>query len=147
MRVLLATALLVAQAALPPGQRFQGHWTADVAASRFNPGVVVKAATLDFAVTSETVSITDGITDGSGREIGTGTTVFRTDGKVYPHEQLLSGLTVVCQWKGPSLLDTVLTRRNGIVDHVTYEVSEDGETLTLRTQGPLGSQTILYRRD
>lgn len=147
MRILLLAALQFAQAESTSGQPFQGHWTADVAASRFNPGFVVKAASLDFVVTSETVSVTDRITDGSGREIGTGATIFRTDGKSHPHDQLLPGLTVVCQWKGPSLFDTVLTRPNGIVDHVTYEVSEDGRTLTLKTQGPLGSQAILYRRD
>ena len=145
MRILLG--VLFAQAALAPAPQFQGHWTADVAASRFNGSVVVTAASLDFAITPETVSLTDQVTDGSGREIGTGTTVLRTDGKPYPHDQLLPGLTVVCQWKSALLLYTVLTRRNGIVDHVTYEVSENGRTLTLRTEGPQGAQTILYRRD
>ena len=126
---------------------FAGHWTADLAASRLNGAVVVKAASLEFVVTSETVAITDRAFDVSNRDVGTGTTTLRTDGEPHSHDELLSGLAVVAQWRGPRTLDTVLTRKNGIVDRVTYQISDDGRTLITRTAGPLGTQEIVFRRD
>lgn len=124
---------------------FTGYWTADIPASRFNGAVAVKAASLQFVVTSETVTITNRTIDISNRDLGTGTTTFRTDGQSHPHDELLVGLMVVAQWRGPRLLDTVLTRRNGMVDHVTYE--HDRGTLTAKTAGPFGTQKIVFRRD
>jgi hypothetical protein len=144
--VWLAVALL-AQSSASADHPFAGHWTADLAASRFNGPVVVKAASLEFVVTSETVAITHRTIDSSDRDVGTGTTTLRIDGESHPHDELLPGLTVVARWRGPRLLDTVLTRRNGIVDHVTYEISDDGRTLTTKTAGSLGTQEIVFRRD
>jgi hypothetical protein len=40
----------------------------------------------------------------------------------------------------------VLTRRNGVTDHVTYELSSDGSVLAARTAGPFGTQEIIFRR-
>lgn len=142
----LAVAFL-AQGSVDAVHPFQGHWTADIAASRFNGTVAVKAASLEFIVTSETVTITNRTIDMSNSDVGTGTTTFRTDGESHAHDELLAGLTVVAQWHGPRLLDTVLTRKNGIIDHVTYEISGDGRTLTTKTAGPLGTQEIVFRRD
>ena len=110
-------------------------------------GRVVDRDDLEFVVTPETVAITNRTIDISNRDVGTGTTTLRTDGESHPHDEVLPGLTVVAQWRGPRLLDTVLTRRNGIVDHVTYEISDDGRTLTTKTAGPLGTQEIVFRRD
>jgi hypothetical protein len=116
---------------------FSGHWTADIAASRFNGAVAVKAASLEFVVTSETVAITNRTIESANRDVAPGTTTLRTDSESHPHDELLPGLTVVARWRGRRLLDTVLTRRTGIVDHVTYEISDDGRTLTMKTAGPL----------
>src|SRR5258706_8950057 len=142
----LAVALL-AQSSVNPGHPLAGRWTADIRGSRFNGAVAVKETSLEFVVTSETVAITNHTIDISDRDLGTGTTTLRTDGKSYPHDELLIGLTIVTQWKGPKLLATVLTRSSGIVDHVTYEVSDDGRTLTTKTSGPLGTQEIVFRCD
>jgi hypothetical protein len=143
---LIAVALL-AQNSLSVDHPFAGRWTADLAASRFNGAVVVKAARLEFVVTSETVAITDHTIDVSNRDVGTGTTLLRTDGESHPHDELLPGLMVVAQWRGPRMLDTVMTRKNGMIDHVTYELSDDGRTLITKTDGPLGKQEIVFRRD
>jgi hypothetical protein len=147
MILLLAIVSLGQIALTVPDYSFAGHWTADVAASRFNGAVAVKAASLDFVVRPQAVEITNRTTDTSGRELGTGTTTFTTDGQPHPHDELLPGLIVVARWNGPRQLDTVLTRTNGIVDRVTYEVSDNGRTLTTRTAGPLGTQEIVFRRE
>jgi len=47
---------------------------------------------------------------------------------------LMPGLIVVARWRGSHLLETILTRNDGHVDRVTYDVSADGRTLT--TEGP-----------
>ena len=126
---------------------FSGHWTADVLASRFNGAVAVKMATLEFVVTSETVIITNHAIDNFNRDVDTGATTLRTDGESHEHDELLPGLTVIARWRGPRLLDTVLTRTNGIVDHVTYEIFDDAKTLTTKTVGSLGTQEIVFHRD
>src|SRR5216683_2559512 len=102
--------------------------------------------TLQFAARGDTVSTTDGDGNASGQEEGHGTRTFQTDGKEHPHDELMPGLLVVDRWRGPHVLETVLTRRNGQIDRVTYEVSADDKTLTTRTSGDLGDQVIVFDR-
>ena len=125
---------------------FNGDWVADMAASRFNGSVAVKAATLDLAVSESAVTITNHSIDTSNRDLGTGTSTFTTDGKAHVHDELMPGLSVVAKWANDRLLDTVLTRPNRVSDHVTYEISADGKTLVTRTAGPFGTQEIVFRR-
>ena len=68
------------------------------------------------------------------------------DGEEHPHDELLPGLVVVTRWRGPRLLETILTRKDGQIDRVTYEVSANGQTLTVKTEGPLGGQLIVFER-
>lgn len=98
-------------------------------------------------MTTETVQIVVRQTGATGRPIGTGTTVFRTDGHAHPHDALLPGLTVVATRPTPRRVDTVLTRRNGVVDRVSYVVSPDGLELTTHTEGPFGRQTIIFTKN
>jgi hypothetical protein len=141
-----ALAVLVQTGGAATEHPFVGRWTADLAKSKLHTGSPLRAPTLQFAVTSESVSITDDARDASGRAIGTGQTTFQTDGAPHPHDKLLPGLTVVANWRGPRRLETVLTRASGEVDRVTYEVSADGQTLTTTTSGSLGTQVIVFRR-
>ena len=57
---------------------------------------------------------------------------------------LMPGPIVVARWRGSHLLETILTRKDGQVDQVTYEVSADGSTLTTTTSGTLGEQVIVF---
>jgi hypothetical protein len=141
-----ALAILVQTGRAAAEHPFAGLWTADLAKSKLHAGSPLRAATLRFAVTSESVSITDDARDASGRAIGTGQTTLVTDGAPHPHDKLLPGLTVVASWRGPRRLETVLTRASGEVDRVTYEVSTDRHTLTTTTTGSLGTQVIVFRR-
>jgi len=123
-----------------------GHWTADLSRSTLHPNAQVQATTLRFAVLGDTVSVTESVISPSGQEQGHGTSTFQTDGQPHPHDELLPGLIVVAKWSNPRTLDTVLTRRDGHVDHVTYQVSPDGKTLITTTAGDLGNQIIVFDR-
>ena len=57
---------------------------------------------------------------------------------------LMPGLIVVARWRGSHVLETILTRKDGQVDQVTYEVSADGSTPTTTTSGTLGEQVMVF---
>jgi hypothetical protein len=125
---------------------FNGRWIADMSTSRFNGSIAVQSASLDFLVSAESVVITNHSIDKSGRDVGTGTSSFRTDGQPHVHDELMPGLIIVATWSGDRTLNTVLTRPNGVMDRVSYELSSDGSTLVTRTAGPFGTQEIVFRR-
>jgi hypothetical protein len=126
---------------------FAGNWVANMAKSQLRPNAQIQGERLRFEVSEVTVSISDSVITTSGREIGQGTTTFQVDGRVHPHDELLPGLTVIARWRGTHLLETVLTRRNGQIDRVTYELAENGQTLTVKTEGDLGGQLIVFDRN
>ena len=142
---LLIGMVMVLRFAGQPSHPFDGQWIADMTASRFNGAVAIKSATLEFRVSEDAVIITNHTTDPSGRDFG-GSSTFRTDGQPHTHDELMPGLMVAAKWSGDRLLDTVLTRRTGEADHVTYEVSADGKTLITKTVGSLGTQEIVFKR-
>ena len=123
---------------------FAGNWVANMAKSQLRPNAHIESERLRLEVTKDNVSITDSVITTSGREIGQGTTTFQVDGQAHPHDELLPGLTVIARWRGTHLLETVLTRRNGQIDRVTYELAENGQTLTVKTEGDLGGQLIVF---
>jgi hypothetical protein len=73
------------------------------------------------------VSITDTVIDASGQNVGHGTTTFRADEKEHAHDDLVPGLVAVARWRGSHVLETVLTRKDGQVDRITYEISAEGK--------------------
>ena len=125
---------------------FTGHWIGNLAQSSIRANANIQRFTLDVAVAADLITLTDHTIDASGRDVGYGTTAFRTDGIAYPHDELAPGLTVVARWSGDRVLETVLTRPN-VVDRITYEVSADGTRLTTKTSGPLGTQTFVFDRN
>ena len=141
---LFALMLLVfGQAEVSP---LEGRWTADLSASRLHPGVSVRSIALTFVVSPNRVRITDDVVLASGQQVGHGPTEFVTDGQEHRNDALLTGLIVQARWVNPRRLETVLKRPNGVVERVNYEASADGRTLTNTTDGPLGSQVIVFRR-
>jgi hypothetical protein len=124
--------------------QFVGHWTADLSTSSLNARV--RSTALDVAVDGDMVSITDRVTNLSGQEVGRGTITFQVDGREHPHDELIPGLVVVARWRGAFVLETILTRRNGQIDRVSYEVSSDGKTLTRTTTGNLGEPRTVFDR-
>jgi len=83
--------------------------------------------TLQVAVIGDTVSITDTVVIPSGQNVGQGTTTFQTDGREHSHDELMPGLIVVARWRGPDVLETILT---GKMDRST-----GSPTKCLRTDG------------
>ena len=124
----------------------EGRWTADLSASRLHPGVSVRSIALVFVVSPNRVRITDDVVLASGQQVGHGPAEFVTDGQEHRNDALLAGLVVQARWVNPRRLETVLKRPNGVVERVSYETSADGSTLTNTTDGPLGSQVIVFRR-
>jgi hypothetical protein len=144
MKLWLALTLAVlGQADTSP---FQGRWTADLAASQLHKGVSVRSIALTFAVEATRVRITDDVVSDSGKPIGQGSVDFVTDDQEHRNDAVLPGLMVRARWATPRRLETVFRRASGVIERVSYEVSPDGGTLTNTTEGPLGSQRILFRR-
>jgi hypothetical protein len=95
---------------------------------------------------TDRVRITDDVVSMSGQQVGQGAAEFVTDGHEHPNDALVKGLIVTARWASPRRLETVFKRPNGTVERVNHEVSDDGATLTNTTDGPLGSQVIVFRR-
>ena len=139
-------ALLALTAGQPDAHALEGRWVADLAASRLHAGTAVRSIALTFVVRSDRVRISDEVVSASGEQVGHGPAEFITDGQPHPNDALLPGVIVQARWVTPRLLETVLTRRSGVVERVSYERSPDGLTLTNTTEGPLGSQIVVFRR-
>jgi hypothetical protein len=103
IQMLFAASLLILGMQASP---FDGHWTADMTASRFNGAVIVKETTLDFVVSNDSVAITTRSVTPDERIVGPSTSRFVTDGESHQHDELMPGLVVVARWVTPRLLDT-----------------------------------------
>ncbi|RPI48271.1 MAG: hypothetical protein EHM55_25845 [Acidobacteria bacterium] len=125
---------------------FEGRWVADLAASQLHSGVQVRSIGLAFGIGGDRVRITDNVVSTAGKQIGQGTIEFITDDRDHPLDRVVPGMVARARWAGPRRLETVFTRRSGVVERVNYEVSADGTTLTNTTEGPLGLQRVIFRR-
>jgi hypothetical protein len=64
----------------------------------------------------------------------TGTFKIHPDGKEHPIPGS-PGLVEVSRWAGPHTLETVARQEGKVVGHSSYEVSDDGKTLTAKISG------------
>jgi len=92
------------------------------------------------------VSITDTVVIPSGQNVGHGAATFHTDGK----EHRTSDLMPATDSRGrmawlTSILETILTRKDGRSRPVIYEVSTDGAP-SPDTSAHLGEQVIVFDR-
>ena len=104
-----------------------GTWTLDRARSRQRPDAPFRRASVAFAVLADTVTITDVVQDASGHEERNVTTI-RADGQEHASEH---GYDVTASWRGAHMLEMVVMKDGKEVSRLTYEVSRDGDTLTL----------------
>jgi len=104
-----------------------GAWTANVPESTPHPDDPFRSATLEFAVEGDLVTITDVVIDASGRE-ERGRNMLHADGveRTYEH-----GYGVAARWLSERALEATVTKQGALEGRVTYEVSTDGNTLTL----------------
>ena len=127
-------ALVVAPAALAQGKNpLAGTWQANIAKSKRHPNHLFKSLTMRFEISDFEVSLTYTGVSMSGAE-ETGTFKIHPDGREHPIPGA-PGLVEVSRWVGPRILETLATKDGKEVGHSTYEVSEDGKTLTARISG------------
>jgi len=82
---------------------------------------------LHIAVTGDTVTITDVVVDSSGRE-ERGVNTIRADGYGHAVEH---GYVLTTRWRGARVLETMVKKNGQQVSRLTYEVSPDGQNLTI----------------
>jgi hypothetical protein len=118
------------QSGRPEGPHlFGGKWTANLSKSRRHPSNPFQSATLQVAVARDTVTIIDAVVDASGRE-EQGKNTILADGKEHPSEHG-NGYVLTARWIGPLILETYAKKDGQVAGWGRYEVSNDGETLTI----------------
>lgn len=139
---LLVPAVPAAQAPAVRENRFVGDWVMDVSKSRLSPALPIQSATLQIAVSGNTISMS-GTMVVAGKEIKRAET-FRSDGTETP--ATIPGINLAAQWVGPHVLATVGMKGDRLLALDTYEVSADGQTLTVRTSGSIEHVLVMERR-
>ena len=133
-RLIIVPVALAAPTALSQQKNpLAGTWQANISKSQRHPNHLFKSATLRFEVSDDVVSMTYTGVNMSGVE-ESGTFKIHPDGKEHPIPDA-PGLVEVSRWAGPRLLDTVASQSGKVVGHSSYEVSEDGKTLTAKISG------------
>ena len=107
---------------------FAGVWIANVSRSKRHPLNQYQAATIQFAVVGNAVTIDDVVVDASG-----GSEQTRNTLQADAVERSSGGRAVMARWRGPRLLEVVVQKDGRIEGRVVYEISTDGRTLTITT--------------
>ncbi len=112
---------------------FLGTWTANLSKSRRHANHQFESATLGFEMSGDAVQVTHSGVNAKG-DHESGTTTFHPDGKEYPVAEA-PGVVAVAEWVGTRILETTAKKDGKIVGHGTYEISDDGQTLTVTVAG------------
>jgi hypothetical protein len=118
-----------------------GRWTANVARSKRHPLNLFQSATMQFDVAGSTITITDIVSDESGRE-NRGTNTIQADGKEHSADR--HGYSVAARWTGRLTLEATATQNGARLGGVTYQLSPDEKTMTVADAG--GAQLIVFER-
>jgi hypothetical protein len=110
---------------------FVGIWSANVSKSKRHPANQFQRATLEFVVDRDTVTITHAGIDASGQEEHS-TNTIHADGK--DREVGGSGYVLMARWLGSNVLETIAKKDGQVVGQGRYEVSADGQTLTVSSK-------------
>jgi hypothetical protein len=136
--MLIVTALAAQTADQSP---FAGEWIANISESRLSPNLPLQSVALRIAIEGDRVTMSSRFVDPSWKEHQAAET-FRTDGTETPGT-LNPGVGLVARWLGTHVLATIAKKGDELVGIVTYEVSSDGKTLTLRSSGSV-EHVILF---
>ena len=104
-----------------------GVWIADLARSRRHPANPFRSATLQIEVDGDAVTFTDAVVDEHGREERSTYTVG-ADGL---ERDTGNGYVLVARWITSHVLATTVQKDGAVVARARYEVSPDGQTLTV----------------
>jgi hypothetical protein len=108
---------------------FSGRWNANRSKSQPHPANEFVSATIEFAIAGDSVTITDVVVDRSGREERRVNTI-RADGREHAAEGG-NGYSLVTTWRASHVLETVAKKDGEVVGAGMYQVSADGQTLTI----------------
>lgn len=143
--LVVAAGLADPQAGAPVAENpFVGHWTANLAKSKLDPNVQFQSATLRVAVAGDTVTMASELLNASGQKQHAAET-FRTDGTETPGA-LSPGVILVARWVGSHVLATIARKDGRMFGLVTYEVSDDGKTMTVRSSGAVEHVIVFDRK-
>jgi hypothetical protein len=106
---------------------FAGLWTANLENSPEPLLRLCNAATLEFAVEADRVTMSDTVREPSGAETKHSYTL-RVGG---PPQQVDHGYVMVADWRGPRRLEVSVAHDGHHLMRVSYAVSDDGRTLTV----------------
>jgi len=148
--MLLAMILSMAAAGQPWDQQaanspFVGSWSADLSQSRLDPKMPIKRADVTINVTGNVITLANSVVMPNGETIEERETL-RADGtETAATNPLTAGMVHVANWGGPNVLALITKKGNQKLALITYEVSTDGQTLTVRTSG-LIEQVVRFKR-
>ena len=117
------------EAATETPSPFAGKWVANLAKSKRHPANQFQHATIEFTVDGNAVTMIDAVVDESGHEV-TGKNTIRVDGLEHAAENG-SGYVMTARWEGLRIIETEAKRDGQLAGWGKYEVSEDGQTLTI----------------
>ena len=148
--VLLATILIMAGAAQQRDQQaakspFVGSWSADLSQSRLDPKMPIKGADVTINVTGNVITLANSVVMPSGETIDERETL-RADG-TETAATMTAGAMHVANWVGSHVLALITRKGNQNIALITYEVSTDGQTLTVRTSGLIEQVVVFKRRE
>jgi len=113
---------------------FIGTWIANIEKSRRHANHQFQSATLSFELTGDDVSLTHAGVNMSGKR-ESGTTLLHPDGREHLVSPQAPGVVAVTRWVGTHVLESEAKKDGRSVGKGTYEVSEDGRTLTATVAG------------
>lgn len=122
---------------------FAGRWVSDLSRSTRHPLQDFEVAHLHIEITGDIVQLTDVIVDRSGREEQHVNTL-EANGQEHPLRY--AGYAVTARWRGSHALEAVVKKDGRREAQSVYEVSEDGQTLTIHGEAESGSQVIVFNR-
>jgi hypothetical protein len=113
---------------------FSGTRIANIEKSRRHTNHQFQSATLSFEIAGDDVSLTHSGVNVSGKR-ESGTTVLHPNGREHHVSPQAPGVVVVTRWVGTHVLESEAKKDGRGVGKGTYEVSEDGRTLTATVAG------------
>jgi hypothetical protein len=148
--VLLATILSIAAAAQQRDQQavkspFVGRWSADLSQSRLDPKMSIKGADVTISVNGKVITLANSVVMPSGETIQE-REILRADGtETAATNPSTAGMMHVANWVGSHVFALITKKGDQNIALITYEVSTDGQTLTVRTSG-LIEQVVIFKR-
>ena len=132
------------QAAQSP---FVGSWSADLSQSRLDPKIPIRGAEVTISVAGNVVTLSNSVVMPSGATIQERETL-RADGtETAATNPGTIGMVHVANWLGPHVLAFITKKGDQNIVLITYEVSPNGRTLTVRTSGAVDQVVVFKRRE